>query len=98
MIITLTNDSGAVMKFTAPPLIPAALDVFEFLIPAYSLARVFYAPGDVLEIIERTDDKTHRQMCSLGNLRVKCKHFPQGSVWTGIELMITEGMIARKKS
>lgn len=70
-------------------------DVYRVVTPFRTFASVTYEPGDQLEIIERTDEAPHGRRSSLGNLRVRCKHFE--SVWTCFEPMILDGSVVLVK-
>lgn len=58
----------------------------SFNTPAFS-----YRLGDVLELIERTDEAPYGVKCSLGNWRVKDKFFT--SVWSNIEWAMADGVL-----
>jgi len=94
MNYTVTYDDGQKTwsaEFPAPDRLPQAGDIYEFAVPVHTLARVSYNVGDLVKIVGRTDFAPHHRTSSLGNLIVCCKHFPNGSVWTNIELAIAEG-------
>lgn len=96
MNYTITYDDGKVKsseEFSAPDRLPQPGDIYELTVPIYTLAGECYNVGDLMKIVERTNFAPHHRTSSLGNLIVCCKHFPNGSVWTNIELMIAEGKL-----
>jgi hypothetical protein len=91
---TVTYDDGKrrfTGEFQVPDRLPQAGDVYEFTETVRTLANQAYNVGDRVEIVERTMDKPHYRLSSLGNLRVKCPYFT--SVWTELDNAIAEGRL-----
>lgn len=84
-------------SFNEPEHIPQIGDIYAVQRSFITAGNVIYKVGDELLMICRTDEAPHGRLSSLGNL------FVQGvdaktSIWSNIELAVTENTIAFKKS
>lgn len=77
---------------TLPPL--DAGDRVMCLGALYTLGNEYYERGDVLEVIERTDEAPYGRITTEGNLRIRGKN-GQITVWSNVEWMIALGHMAR---
>lgn len=79
---TVDYDDGRnkfVLEFPMPDRLAQPGDVYEFTETARTLANQSYKKGDRLEIIERTQDRPHHRLSSLGN-RLK-KDYPHLTIF-----------------
>lgn len=81
------GDSWEELSTSEPWREPQAGDILNLLIPIHTAARVKYAAGDALVLIEpSTTDFNGRTRA--GCWKLVCKHFPEGKIWSDIEAMI----------
>jgi hypothetical protein len=63
--------------------------VLRVMKPVVTLGNFCYYQGDILELVERTQEAPYGYQSSLGNWVVRCPH--QVSVWSNIEAAVAEG-------
>jgi hypothetical protein len=61
--------------------------------PFVTFARVVYNKGDVLTIARATCQAPYGYESPICNFLVNCRHFPLGTVWSGIWKMLEEGSV-----
>lgn len=76
-------------------LVPKPGDKLRLNISFVTPGNLSYAVGDVLELIEPTLDAPFGWKSRICNWHVKCKHHPNGSVWSMIWAALEHGYMEK---
>lgn len=68
-------------------------DKLRYTRTVYTVGNKSYQVGDMMELLERTDENPHGFVEHDGkNWAVKCKHFPR-SIWSSIPYAVKQGWL-----
>lgn len=73
-------------------------DILVYTRTVFTVGDKSYSKGDKLEILAVTDKAPHGFKSNICNFVVKCKHYPNGSVWSSIWYAIEQGWLVKEEN